>query len=220
MRRNFAILWLFAMWFLLGLLDGCMAYRKMAHQEIESESSWTNEEYARFIKNNIALKNMKYSDNYKEFEFIVDTELGSTKIQNLIDLSAGRSIFEVHNLDQSTVPRLVAAAHRYVIDNYRYTEIPFHWLTIEDIMDSKKGDCKHLSLLLLSILLSMGVDSYAAISNGHMWVNVNIDGKWCIIELDQDSERKKIYALEGFYDRPLYKIYEDKSLKRTLKAAR
>ena len=36
------------------------------------------------------------------------------------------------------------------------------------------------------------------------------------MELDQDIEREKIYGSENFYERPLYKIFKDPTLKRKI----
>ncbi len=76
----------------------------------------------------------------------------------------------------------------------------------------QKGDCKGLSLLFLSILIVFDIESYAAISNNHMWVEAKLDGKWKIF--DTDSDRKSIYQLSGIYEHPMFKIYSDRSEKR------
>jgi hypothetical protein len=66
----------------------------------------------------------------------------------------------------------------------------------------------------MSLLISAGYDTYAGISNGHMWVKVRENTRWYVLELDQDPERNTIYRLPGFYDHPLYKIYPHRSEKR------
>jgi hypothetical protein len=208
----------FALILLIGILVGCVHEKKIVHPTKidESVSPWTNEKYANFIKRNIALKDIKYSNEYTNYEFIVDTEFRSTRIQNLIDISTGESIVASYALDQSPSLNFIDVAYRHVITRYRYAEAPLYWLTIDEIVAKKEGDCKNLSMLLFSILLSKGVDCHAAISNGHMWVNVKRNGKWYVMELDQDTERKKIYSIENFYERPLYKIFKDYTLKRKI----
>jgi hypothetical protein len=47
-----------------------------------------------------------------------------------------------------------------------------------------------------------------------MWVNVNCDNQWQVLELDLDPERNTIYSIPDFYENPLYKIYPDRSEKR------
>jgi hypothetical protein len=209
----------FAFILLFEILVGCTHEKAIVYptKTDESVSPWTNEEYANYIKNNIALKDIKYSNEYKNYEFIVDTEFGSTRIQNLIDISAGKSIVESYSLDQSSNLNFVNLAYQHVITHYQYAEAPLYWLTIDEIVARKKGDCKNLSMLLFSILLSEGIDCHVAISNGHMWVNVKKNGKWHVMELDQGAERKKIYGIENFYERPLYKIFKDYTLKRKIK---
>ena len=90
----------------------------------------------------------------------------------------------------------------------------YHWQTVAETIKAKKGDCKNLSLLLMSLLLSAGINTHAAISNGHMWVNVYYDKKWQVLEVDKDSERNKIYQTPGFYKNPLYKVFMDRTEKR------
>jgi transglutaminase-like putative cysteine protease len=85
---------------------------------------------------------------------------------------------------------------------------------VQETIRTQKGDCKSLSLLLMSLLTAAGLDAYAGISNGHMWVVANENNRWQVWDLDQNPARKKIYAIAGFYDDPLYKIYPDRSEKR------
>jgi hypothetical protein len=82
------------------------------------------------------------------------------------------------------------------------------------------GDCNSLSLLLMSLFQAAGIDTYAGISNGDMWVYALGHDNWQLLELDQDPKRKKMYSLPGFYNNPVYKIYVDHSEKRkTLRAS-
>jgi hypothetical protein len=91
---------------------------------------------------------------------------------------------------------------------------PHRWQSVEETIKTRKGDCKSLSLLLMSLLKSAGYDSYAGIANGHMWVVAYEKNRWKIYELDKNRERNLIYGIPGFYDIPLYKIYPDRSEKR------
>ena len=85
---------------------------------------------------------------------------------------------------------------------------------MEETIRTQNGDCKSLSLLLVSLLTSAGYDSYAGISNGHMWVVAYENNRWQVLDLDQHPARRKTYSTPGFYDDPLYKIYPDRSENR------
>lgn len=218
MIQNYAMkCFLFVLLF-WAMLFGCSHEKRLFQPiiEVQNGSFGANKEYAHFIEYNIALKDMKYSNDYAEIDFIVDTDFGSTRIQNLIDMSVGKTLVVTNDLDRDSTLDSIKASYQYIVTHFRYDDEPTLWLTMEEIIDKKRGNCKDLSLLLLSILLSMEVDAHAAISNSHMWVNVNMGGKWFIIELDQDTERNKIYAIDGFYDRPLYMIFKDYSSKRKI----
>jgi len=121
---------------------------------------------------------------------------------------------------ESIIPQLqwnLESYAEFVKENM--TEInahPLKWQSVEETIKTQKGDCKNLSLLLMSYLTTAGYDTYAGISNGHMWVNVNHDNQWQILELDLDPERNTIYRIPGFYENPLYKIYPDRSEKRKI----
>ncbi len=204
---------------LLGLLVGCAHERRLfyPHTDDEDRSFAKKDAYASFIKNNIELKEIKYSNEYVDFEFIVDTDYGSTIIQNLIDIPAAKTIIEAHNLIRTDKLNAIEAVYKHLSTLYEYNDEPAKWISTGEVIAQKKGNCKNLSILMLSMLLAMHIDAHAAISNGHMWVNVNLDERMFIIEIDQDKERNKIYSIKGFYEYPLYKIYKDHSLKRKVK---
>ena len=203
----------------LGSLIGCASFSEVAQTngQIIKSSPLATQEYIQYIKANIALKDLKYSTQYEPIEFIVDTDFGSTKIQNLIDLADGRSIVEKEGWDRIQPQDKVEKAFQYIVTHYKYITEPCKWLSTRDIITQKQGDCKNLSLLLLSMLHAMGIDSYASISNNHMWVNATIANQWHIFELDQNPEHNRIYAIESFYEHPLYKIYLEQTLKRRVK---
>jgi hypothetical protein len=147
----------------------------------------------------------------------VDTDTGSTKIQNLIDLAEGRLIVEKEGWDLIQRQDNAQIAYQHIAAQYKYITEPCKWFSTKETIAQKQGDCKNLSLLLLSIFLAMGIDSHASISNNHMWVNANIANQWHIFEIDQNPEHHRIYAIDSFYERPLYKIYLKRTLKRKLK---
>jgi hypothetical protein len=199
------------------LFSGCAALykEKIPEKSIVPELKWDLNSYAEFVKQNMSAINARYSPDYVSYQFVVDTEFGSTLIQNLIDpgaVSAFSADFKNHS-NPENYDKWVTI-YQYVIDEYTYILDPFAWQTVGETLKTKKGDCKSLSFLLMSLLLSAGYDAYAAISNGHMWVNVRENGQWYVLELDQSPQRRKIYRIPGFYDNPLYKVYPDRSEKR------
>ncbi|MGD8344294.1 MAG: transglutaminase domain-containing protein [Desulfobacterales bacterium] len=171
--------------------------------------------YADFVKENMDEMNARYSTTYVPCEFIVDMDDGSTAIQDLIDPVSVAGINAVLRTDASSrFPHKIRRIYRYILSHYEYVMDPHRWQSVEETIRSQKGDCKSLSLLLVSLLTSAGFDSYAGISNGHMWVVARENSRWQVLDLDRNSARKKIYAIPGFYDKPLYKIYPDRSEKR------
>ncbi len=171
------------------------------------------QDYATYLKQNMANMDEKYSSEYVPFDFVVDTDYGSTLMQNLIDPEAVSSIVNELNVNDLEYEKKISHIYEYVISEYAFNVGPFGWQAVEETIKAKKGDCKHLSLLLMSLLLSADIDAHVAISNGHMWVNVFYNNNWHILEVDQDSERNKIYQIPRFYKNPLYKIYTDHTVK-------
>jgi hypothetical protein len=172
------------------------------------------QDYAIFLKNNIAGINETYSKEYIPFNFEVDTENGSTLIQNFINPEAVSSISHNLGLENLEDKEKISILYDYVLDEYTFIINPFKWQTVEETVNTKKGDCKSLSLLLMSLFLSAGLDSYVAISNGHMWPNVYFDNKWHVLEVDKNSDRNKLYQMPGFYKDPIYKVFIDHTMKR------
>ena len=206
------LLWVF-------LLAGCAAIQreKIPAESIIPQLQWNLESYAEFVKENMTEINAHYSTVYAPYEFIVDTDYGSSVIQNLLDPESETAINTGlpgdANPEHSDKLMLI---YQHIIDHYDYILDPLKWQSVEETIKTQKGDCKNLSLLLMSYLTTAGYDTYAGISNGHMWVNVNHDNQWQILELDLDPERNTIYRIPGFYENPLYKIYPDRSEKRKI----
>ena len=201
----------------LFVFSGCAAlYKKeMPEAPILPELKWDLDSYAEFVKQNMTAINARYSSDYVAYEFVVDTEYGSTVIQNLIDPVAASAI--AADLGKHSNPEYQdkwVTIYQYIIEEYDYILDPHAWQSVAETIRTKKGDCKSLSLLLMSLLLSEGYDTYAGIANGHMWVKVRENYKCFVLELDQNPERQKIYRIPGFYENPLYKIYPDRSEKR------
>lgn len=204
------ILWIF-------VFSGCAAlYKKEIPEEpILPELKWDLGSYAEFVKQNMTEINARYSSDYVYYEFVVDTEYGSTVIQNLIDPEAGSAITaDLGKQSNSEYQNKLVTIYQYIIEEYDYILDPHAWQSVEETIRTKKGDCKSLSLLLISLLLSADYDTHAGIANGHMWVRVRENYQWFVLELDQNPERQKIYRIPGFYDNPLYRIYPDRTVKR------
>jgi hypothetical protein len=204
------ILWVF-------LLSGCAAIQreKIPAEPIFPDLKWNLASYAEFVKENMAEINANYSTVYAPYEFVVDTDCGSTVIQNLLDTESTTAITAGLMSDANPEPSdSLMHIYQHIINHYDYILDPGKWQSIEETIRAKKGDCKSLSMLLMSCLAAAGYDTYAAISNGHIWVNVNHENQWQVLELDLDPERNTIYRIPGFYENPLYKIYPDRSEKR------
>jgi hypothetical protein len=206
---------------LLGvfLLSGCAAIpgEKIPAESMIPDLKWNLESYAEFVKENMTEINANYSTVYVPYNFIVDTDYGSTVIQNLLDPESAKAINTgLPNGANPGSSDLLMRIYHHIIHHYHYDYMldPLKWQSVEETIRAKKGDCKSLSLLLMSCLAAAGYDTYAAISNGHMWVNVNQDNQWQVLETDLDPERNTIYRIPGFYENPLYKIYPDRSEKR------
>ena len=204
------MLWVF-------LLAGCAATHreKLPAESIFPTLKWNLASYAEFVKENMTEINANYSTDYIPYEFIVDTDYGSTVIQNLLDPQSAKSINNgLPNVSNPEASDRLESIYQYIINHYDYILDPLKWQSVEETIKVKKGDCKSLSLLLMSCLVAAGYETYAAISNGHMWVNVNRDNRWQVLELDLDPARNTIYRIPGFYENPLYRIYPDRSEKR------
>ena len=192
-----------------------MQPQKVPTESIIPEAKWHLETYTDFVKENMAEIKANYSTVYGPYEFIVDMDTGSTVIQNLIDPEPVTGInAELRTDAVSRFPDKIERIYHYVRSRYSYVMDPHRWQRVEETIRIQTGDCKSLSLLLISLLTSAGYDAYAGISNGHMWVVVNQNSRWQVLELDRDPARNKIYSIPGFYDDPLYKIYPDRSEKR------
>lgn len=199
------------------ILGGCAAVQreKVPAESIVPEAKWHLENYTAFVKENMIEIDAHYSTAYMPYEFIVDLDDGSTLIQDLIDTEPVRRINAMLGTDViSRYPYKVRRIYQYILKHYNYVLDPHRWQSVEETIKTRKGDCKSLSLLLMSHLAAAGLDAYAGISNGHMWVVAYENNRWQVLDLDQNPARKKIYSIPGFYDDPLYKIYPDRSEKR------
>jgi len=198
------------------ILGGCAAIIKEKPPEeiVTPALPWDVKNYAVFLKQNMKNMNEKYSTEYAPYDFVVDTDRGSTLIQNLIEPEIALEIKGRPWSDSMEDDYKLYKIFKYVQNDYIFFMEPDKWPTVKGTVKSKKGDCKSLSLLLMSLLISAGIDTHAAISNGHMWVNAFYDSRWHVLEIDNDPERNKIYSIPGFYDNPLYKIYPDHTEKR------
>ena len=217
MNFNWVLLFLCFLW--LSLWLGCAALLEKRPREEEAIpiEKWSLQNYAEFLKQNMRLINEKYSTDYIRYNFVVDIDTGSTVIQSLIDSVSVSPIVNrlpVKGLEDKEKALLI---YNYLLEEYDYTLDPYHWPGVEETVKTKKGDCKGLSLLLMSMWLSAGIDAYASISNGHMWTNVYYDNEWHLFEVDKNPQRSSIYDIPGFYEYPLFKIFKDQSYKRKKK---
>lgn len=202
---------------LLFFFPGCAAlYKKeMPEAPIIPELKWDLDSYTQFVKQNMTEISAGYTSEYVSYEFVVDTEYGSTVVQNLIDPETVSKISAaLAKYTDPEYPDRLVTIYQYIVEEYDYILDPHVWQSVEETIRTQKGDCKSLSLLLMSLLLSAGYDTYAGIANGHMWVKVHENYQWIVMELDQNPQRQKIYRIPGFYDKPLYRIYADRSEKR------
>ncbi|MCJ7541763.1 MAG: hypothetical protein MUO88_19115, partial [Desulfobacterales bacterium] len=115
---------------------------------------WSIQEYSEFLKENMSYRDEIYSTEYVSYDFLVDTGDGPTLIQNLIDPDAVSSIVENLDLNDMRHEEKILYIYKYVLREYAFHVVPHQWETVEETVKTKKGDCKNLSLLLMSLLLS------------------------------------------------------------------
>lgn len=193
---------------------GIIAVKPPAETEAPPAAPWDPAVYAEFVAENMAFLNRYYSDEYAPYPFVVDTPGGSTLIQALMAFEQATLLVDRLDIGHLSDAGKTAVILDHVRDHYAYRLAPNRWASAAEVAETGRGDCKGLSLLLLSLLEAADVQAYAAIANGHMWVNAYYDHRWHVLETDTDAQRRRIYQTPGFYDAPLYKIYADKTLKR------
>ena len=185
----------------LFVFSGCAAlYKKEIPEEpIIPELKWDLDSYAEFVKQNMTEINARYSPDYVFYEFVVDTEYGSTVIQNLIDPEAASAITaDLGNHSNPEYRDKLVTIYQYTIEEYNYILDPYTWQSVEETIRTKKGDCKSLSLLLMSLLLSAGYDTYAGIANGHMWVKVRENYRVGCSGIGSEPAKTKNLPYPGF----------------------
>lgn len=216
--KNRAAVWLSTALVTVAILSPVACTHRAVHPEtplsLPAVTPWTPASYRSFISENIALMDLIYSDEYIDYPFTVEVENGSISIQQLIDVKAVQTVAHKILPAEKNSRQILNAARQYVATMTQYQVHPYTWPTVPETLKTGKADCKGRSLLLLSLLLATGQEAYAAIGNGHVWVVMQIEGRWQTIETDPDPERLKVYRIPGFYDRPLYKIFADKTVKR------
>jgi transglutaminase-like putative cysteine protease len=202
-----------------AILTGCTALT--SRKPLEEASLPAKERdlkaYSRFLEQNMEMINEIYSTVYRPYPFVVDTAQGSVPIQSLVDPRAVTPAVAALKAGERPGGELIWSLYEYVIREYRFVVNARYWPTIDETLQRKEADCKGLSLLLLSLFLAAGYDSYAAISNGHMWVRGSDGLQWHTFELDKDPARKQVYGIKGFYDNPLFMVYPDQAFKRKRK---
>lgn len=200
----------------VSLFFGCAAVRKPLDTDIISPTE-SSEAYIAFWSENKRLIDQIYADDYSVYPIIVDTASGSRDILTLIDPDAVKPLMDKIITPGAPPDHVVHRCYRYVVTHFRYLPSPDLWPTVQQTLKQRSGDCKGLSLLLLSLLTAADIDASAEISNGHMWVRVELDGTATILETDQTPGRQTIYNSPGFYDRPLLRVRPDQTLRRIRK---
>lgn len=173
--------------------------------------------FSGFWASNQHYLNRIYTTAYVRCDFVVDTERGGRPIQSLMDAEAVKPLLTKLSLGNASAPIIINKSLNYVHRRFRYTPAPNQWPTVAQTLQTGKGDCKGLSLFLVTLLNAAGVDSYAAVSSGHMWAVAHNGESWQVLETDPDPGRREIYQANGIYDLPLYKIFVDRSYKRKRK---
>lgn len=215
-KYKWLFLSLFPLWILF--LTGCATLRgKETLEEGRYFKEWDIHNYSLFLQQNMEMVNEIYSTDYELYDFVVDTAQGSAPIQSLIDSKLVMPIIAELRVKDSQEKKQIWLIYEYLLKEYDYEMDAYHWPRIGETLENKKGDCKGLSLLMMSLLLAAGFDSYVAISNGHMWVNGYDGNQWYLFEVDKDPEREKIYQIPGFYENPLFKAFKEQTYKRKRK---
>lgn len=168
--------------------------------------------YRAMVAENIGLINRLYQPRYENAAFIVDTDTGSAPVQALIITEAAAAYLRQHGAPGG--PATADALLSLVQSRFAFVDEPQPWQSVAETIASGRGDCKNLSLLLLSMLAAAGVPAYAGVSNGHMWVVDTAPETAHIMELDTSPLRGTVYGIAAFYDMPLYRIYTTHTEKR------
>ena len=200
----------------ISLFFGCAAVRKPLDTDIISPTG-SPEAYIAFWSENKRLIDQIYAEDYSIYPIIVDTDSGSRDILTLIDPEAAKPLMDAIVTSGAPPDQVVRRCYRYVVAHFRYLPSPDLWPTVQQTLKQRSGDCKGLSLLLMSLLTAADINASAEISNGHMWVRVDLDGTSTILETDQSPERQEIYHSPGFYDRPLLRVTPNQTLRRIRK---
>ena len=213
-RRSRHVMLALASWVVIASV-GCARLSNLQTAEaVPGLSPWDADTYAQYVEQNIRELNRRYTEQYEPVEFVVDTAGGSARIQLLIDPSATALMAEVISDPALDDGGKIDAIMEVIRQRFEYIPEPAVWAPVKETIRDGRGDCKNLSLLLMSALTASGIEAYAGVSNGHMWVRAYDGRRWHTLETDKDPERNRIYRIPGFYDYPLYKIYADRSLKR------
>jgi transglutaminase-like putative cysteine protease len=190
--------------------------RKPLDTEIISPTE-SPEAYVAFWSENKRWIDQIFADDYSVYPIIVDTDSGSRDILTLIDPDAAKPLMDAIVTAGAPPDHVVRRCYQYVVTHFRYLAAPDLWPTVQQTLKQRSGDCKGLSLLLMSLLTAADIDASAEISNGHMWVRVDLDGTTTILETDQTPGRQAIYNSPGFYDRPLLRVTTKQTLRRIRK---
>lgn len=89
---------------------------------------------------------------------------------------------------------MVHQLYRHIVENYQYIADPEDEEVIQSPFDTiaiQGGDCEDLSILLISLLENIGVESYLVLTDDHAYalaVDINPDSLWPYVEMSLLSQ--------------------------------
>jgi len=97
--------------------------------------------------------------------------------------------------DSKTDLEKANAFFEYASDEIKYNRYD-NWRTTSEVLETKDGDCTDKSIVLVSMLKNVGIDSYIVYGNeiddySHAWVSAKIEGRWMQI----DPTAKEFYYI-------------------------
>ena len=124
------------------IFGGCAAIIKEKPPEeiVTPALPWDVKNYAVFVKQNMKNINERYSTEYAPYDFIVDTDFGSTLIQNLIEPEIALEIKGRPWSDSMEDDYKLYKIFKYVQNDYIFFMEPSKWPTVKETVKSKKGD--------------------------------------------------------------------------------
>ncbi|MEA3436792.1 MAG: hypothetical protein U9R43_10040, partial [Thermodesulfobacteriota bacterium] len=124
------------------ICGGCAAIIKEKRPEeiVTPALPWDVKNYAVFLKQNMKNINERYSIEYAPYDFVVDTDRGSTLIQNLIEPEIALEIKDRPWSDNMEDDYKLYKIFKYVQNDYAFFMEPDKWTAVKETVKSKKGD--------------------------------------------------------------------------------